>query len=59
MDKCKNVIEIFDITGRLIIKEFSKENSVTFDLSDKQKGIYFYRVIDKNNIVQQGKLIIE
>ncbi len=55
----ESVIEVFDITGRLILKEIISENSAQIDLSDKQKGIYFYRVIDKNNNAQQGKLIVE
>ncbi|MFL5765069.1 MAG: peptidylprolyl isomerase [Bacteroidia bacterium] len=52
-------IEIMDITGRVISTTRTQNNSCTVDISGKAKGIYFYSIIDNNNKIQQGKLIVQ
>nr|MBA3705363.1 T9SS type A sorting domain-containing protein [Bacteroidota bacterium] len=52
-------IEIYDITGRIIYQTKSKNNSCLVNLSEKNKGIYFYRVMKKNEKIQQGKLLLQ
>lgn len=51
-----NQIEVFDLTGKLIFKTITKNNSYIVDLSEKENGIYFYKIIGDNNCVS-GKLI--
>ena len=52
-------IGIYDITGRLIRSIVTGNTSCLIDLSGKEKGIYFYRVMQENKEVQNGKLVIQ
>lgn len=52
-------IEIFDLTGRSILKTTSKNNSCSIDLSEKTKGIYFFSIQTENKNIQQGKIIVQ
>ncbi|MBA3665962.1 MAG: peptidylprolyl isomerase [Bacteroidetes bacterium] len=54
----ESVIEVFDLTGRLISHIFTKENQVHLDLEGKDKGIYIYKVT-QNAVSYTGKLIIK
>ena len=47
--------QIFDIIGNLIKED--KYNDKEIDISDLQKGLFFVRVIDRNNIFTDGKFI--
>ena len=55
----ENVIEIFDITGKSILKTTAQNTSCTVDLTNKAKGLYFYSIHSKNRKVQQGKIILQ
>jgi hypothetical protein len=52
-----NTIQITDITGRVLLIEKSNTDHYILKL-DAAQGIYFYKITDKQNRVQQGKLII-
>ena len=52
-------IEIVDITGRVISQSFSTNEKQSINLSEIAKGIYFYRIINKTKIIQQGKISID
>jgi len=52
-------IEIYDITGRLIFNTTTQNTSETINLYDKQKGVYFYKIISDKKEMEQGKLIIQ
>jgi hypothetical protein len=54
-----NVIEIFDITGKSILKTTAQNTSCSVDLTNKAKGFYFYSISSKNRKVQQGKIIVQ
>jgi Secretion system C-terminal sorting domain len=54
-----SAIEIYDIAGRLIYMLVSKNETQTIDLSDKDKGIYLYRIISVDRDVRQGKIILQ
>lgn len=56
--KAGNVIEIFDVTGKLIYKTTVKDPAVTIDLEGKEKGTYLYKIINSQN-TSTGKLIID
>jgi hypothetical protein len=51
-------IEIYDITGKLVYQTNQKNTSCTIDLSDKDKGIYFYRVANEKKEARSGKIIL-
>lgn len=55
----ENTIEIFDITGKCILKTSTKNTSCTVDLTDKAKGVYLYSISDQDKIKQQGKIIVQ
>lgn len=54
-----NLVEVMDITGRIIISETCSGTNHTIDLSSYERGIYIYRIIDEQGRSQQGKLILQ
>ena len=50
-----NRIEIYDISGQLVMNSILKSQISIEPLSD---GIYFYRLMNTNELLQQGKFII-
>lgn len=52
-------IEIFDALGKSILKTTSKNNSCSFDLSDRAKGVYFFSISSKNKNNIEGKIIVQ
>ena len=54
-----DVVEVMDITGRIIKSETFSVTNHTIDLSSYQRGIYIYRIIDEQGRSQQGKLILQ
>lgn len=52
-------IEIYDISGKLIYSTISKRINQSVDLTGKEKGIYFYKVINEKQLVKQGKIILQ
>ncbi len=55
--KCS--IEIYDVTGKIILTEITSEEKMNINLDSQSKGIYFYRVIEKNNNIRQGKISLQ
>ncbi|MBL7913294.1 MAG: peptidylprolyl isomerase [Bacteroidia bacterium] len=54
-----NTIEVFDISGKLILEATAKDSAILLDLEGKDKGVYTYRVTNINKEVRQGKLIVK
>lgn len=52
-------IEITDLAGRIIYTGQLDESKNSINLQDKTSGVYFYKIRNKENKVQQGKLILE
>jgi hypothetical protein len=50
-------LSICDILGAEVIKKTLTKKSTTLGTSNLPSGIYFYKVIDNNKIIQSGKLI--
>jgi peptidyl-prolyl cis-trans isomerase B (cyclophilin B) len=55
----ESLIEIYDITGKLIVQIASKNAVQPVDLGGKDPGLYFYKVIKQGKESQQGKLIVQ
>ncbi len=55
----ENELFIYDISGRLVYKAVSKNDVAIVDLSEKEKGIYFYKIISSNKKIRQGKIILQ
>ncbi len=54
----ENTIQVTDITGRALLTEKINTENHTIKLNAAQ-GIYFYKISDKQNRVQQAKLVIQ
>lgn len=52
-------IAVYDITGKLIHQTMSKNSNTIIDLSEKEKGMYFYKITTLKSVVEQGKIIIQ
>jgi hypothetical protein len=52
-------IEVTDLTGRIIFSEKMDQSKHTINLVGKEKGIYIYKIKNKENKVQQGKLVLQ
>lgn len=52
-------IEIYDISGKCILKVKVEHYSEKIDIADKAKGLYFYRVSDPDDIVKCGKISMD
>ncbi|MGQ0829078.1 MAG: T9SS type A sorting domain-containing protein [Bacteroidota bacterium] len=50
-----NQIEVYNLTGRIILQTVSENSNCTIDFSNKENVIYFYKVIGDN--FSSGKLI--
>ncbi len=57
-EKC--IVEIYNVLGENIYRTALSSNNTKINLSGQPKGIYFYRVLEKEgNIVGSGKVLIE
>ena len=49
--------ELFDITGKILLKKFIPAYSTEVNVSHLRKGVYFYRIYDNKNIIKTGKWV--
>ena len=54
-----NTIEIFNVLGKLITVFDSESDISTIDMSEKNKGVYYFRIKNKTTIVKKGKLVLQ
>ena len=52
-------IEVYNPLGETIYTSKTTRNNFCLTLTGRDNGIYFYRIIDDNTIIQQGKLVLE
>lgn len=52
-------IEVFDMTGKIIYQSIASNDFETINISDKAKGIYFYRITKEMRLVQNGKVSLQ
>jgi hypothetical protein len=50
---------IYNIKGQKIFSLLPSANKASVDLSNKPKGVYFYRVQNGGKIINTGKIIVE
>ena len=55
----ESTVEVMDYTGRVIYIEKNVNTNHIIDLKEKQEGIYFFRITDKEKNLIQGKLLYE
>jgi len=54
-----NSIEIFDVIGKQVYQTLTGDSSYNVDLSGKDKGVYFYRIINSDSkAIHTGKVVI-
>ena len=55
----ENTIEIVDVLGKLVYETNSKNTSVMIDINDKDKGVYFYKIVNSSTkSISKGKILI-
>ena len=52
-------LEVYNVLGEVIYASLIDKSDYQLNLNGKAKGVYFYKITDKTNFVQQGKIIIE
>jgi len=52
-------LQVLNLLGTVVYEGKLSNNRTTIDLTGVAKGIYFYKVADKNAVVKSGKLVIE
>jgi hypothetical protein len=53
------LIELYDLTGKILIRRNVQKELFSFDAEQYNKGIYFFKITDKNNYIQTSKIIIK
>ena len=53
----ETIIEVYDMVGSLVYKTTSTGVVCNIDLSEKNKGIYLYKIINLGKEIQRGKLL--
>lgn len=54
-----STIRIYDCLGKLILQTVLKDNEQVIDISNKEKGIYFYRIENQIGEFSSGKFILQ
>jgi phosphatidylserine/phosphatidylglycerophosphate/cardiolipin synthase-like enzyme len=50
-------VDLYSVTGQLVMREFPETNSVSFSIGEQEKGMYILRVADANGNVNTYKVI--
>ncbi|MCH8904919.1 MAG: PKD domain-containing protein [Bacteroidetes bacterium] len=51
-------IEVYDVSGKIVIKRFDKLGLRELSMNGVKPGIYFYLLTDKDSILYRGKLVV-
>lgn len=54
-----NTIEIYNLLGQAIYTANADRDNYPVNLSRQKTGVYFYKVMDQGNVIQQGKIVVE
>lgn len=52
-------IEIYDLNGKLIIRQVLSSDISKINLKNNPKGTYIYKIMNKNKLLDTGKIILE
>ncbi|HEV7231499.1 MAG TPA: C1 family peptidase [Bacteroidia bacterium] len=56
----ENIIEVYDIVGKLVYQIRTNNASCTIDIRDKGKGIYVFKVMNTNSkALSMGRIIVD
>lgn len=50
-------LKIYDVLGKEVMNSIITKQGTTLAMDELQSGIYFYKVIENNKVIQKGKLI--
>lgn len=51
-------IEICNLIGEIVYSEKLKGSKILIDLSNKSKGLYFYKILSNNQVITTGKIVV-
>jgi len=54
-----NTFQLFTADGKVILNKKLNSTSEKIQINHLSKGIYFYEILEKKNIVKKGKIILE
>lgn len=54
-----STIKIYDCMGKLVLQTNIKDSEQSIDISNEEKGIYFYRIENKKGEFSSGKIVLE
>ncbi|NOZ47162.1 MAG: T9SS type A sorting domain-containing protein [Chlorobi bacterium] len=49
--------ELYDITGKLVLNKPISSDFESFNITSLKQGIYFYRLLNTNSIIEKGKWV--
>ena len=49
---------VYDISGKCIYHVILDKNTLNFNYTQKQTGMYFFQIRDEQEVIQQGKLVV-
>lgn len=52
-------IEVFDVTGNKVYETLFNSDIQSIDISERAKGIYFYRITKEMQLVQSGEMSVQ
>jgi len=52
-------LQVYNVLGEIISSSVVDHDNYGVNLSDKAKGMYFYRIADGAKLIQQGKIVVE
>jgi hypothetical protein len=55
----ESTVEIYDVLGHNVFQSGKVNENYTLNLDFRAKGLYFYKVLNKNTIIQAGKISLE
>lgn len=50
-------LDLFDITGKALVHQYTKLDPISIDMADLKPGIYFYTITSKGRRMNSGKLL--
>jgi hypothetical protein len=56
--KINSQIELFDVLGKKVLTQLVNEGNTKIDLSGFNQGIYFFRIMSEDNLLQTGRVSV-
>lgn len=51
-------VEIYNLVAEKMYDQAIHSNTISLDLENYSKGMYFYKLVDQNHLIASGKIIV-